>query len=419
MGGIWPASARIWLVRAVAALAMLPVAFGAAAAPAVSAGQTSATGARVTGDVKTTTFELDLSDGVTAEVFSLANPYRVIIDLPDVVFNLPVGTGTRSYGLVRAFRYGLFAEGKGRIVIDTAGPVAIQKAEMVRQGTGIVLKVALAVTDAATFGEGTGATEGAGGKPGSKPAVFEDVPPAPPRPRGKPVIVIDPGHGGIDPGASGAGNVAEKNVVLAVGMQLKSALAATGRYDVRMTRASDVFISLDKRLKFSEENGAELFISLHADSIEEKNFAEAIRGATVYTLSERASDEQARLMAEKENASDLVAGLESIDQSGKDQVKNILIDLIKRETANFSADFSHVLVSRLGKSIAMAKDPQRSAAFKVLKQAHAPSVLVELGYMSNSKDAGQMTTPAWQKQVSASIVAAVDAYFAKRTAEHP
>ena len=186
-----------------------------------------------------------------------------------------------------------------------------------------------------------------------------------------------------------------------------------------MTRATDVFISLDRRLKFSEQNAAELFISLHADSIEEKNLAENIRGATVYTLSERASDEQARAMAEKENASDLVAGLENIDQGGKDQVKNILIDLLKRETSNFSADFSHVLVSRLAKSIAMSRDPQRAAAFKVLKQPHAPSVLVELGYMSNSKDEGQMTTGAWQKQVAASISAAVEAYFAKRTAEHP
>ncbi|MEQ1671707.1 MAG: N-acetylmuramoyl-L-alanine amidase, partial [Hyphomicrobium sp.] len=147
--------------------------------------------------------------------------------------------------------------------------------------------------------------------------------------------------------------------------------------------------------------------------------AESIRGATIYSLSERASDEQARQMAEKENASDMIAGLESGSGPAHDQVKNILIDLLKRETSNFSADFSNVVAGRLGKAITMSKDPQRSAAFKVLKQTHAASVLIELGYMSNSKDQEQMSTASWQKQVAASIGAAVQTYFSKRTAEHP
>lgn len=392
------------------------------AAPDVIRGQVEAAGVRLSGDGTSTTFELELSEGVTAEVFTLASPYRVIIDLPDIAFKLPPGAGSTGQGLVKAFRYGSFAEHKGRVVIDTSGPVAILGAQMTRSAATnrVVLKVAMAPSDAASFGQGTGAAQAAGGSANaaSKPALFEEAPPKP-KSHGKPVIVIDPGHGGIDPGAMGINNIAEKTVVLAVAQELKAALLKAGRYDVKMTRATDVFISLDRRLKFSEQNAAELFISLHADSIEEKNLAENIRGATVYTLSERASDEQARAMAEKENASDLVAGLENIDQGGKDQVKNILIDLLKRETSNFSADFSHVLVSRLAKSITMSRDPQRAAAFKVLKQPHAPSVLVELGYMSNSKDEGQMTTSAWQKQVAASISAAVEAYFAKRTAEHP
>jgi N-acetylmuramoyl-L-alanine amidase len=233
------------------------------------------------------------------------------------------------------------------------------------------------------------------------------------------VIVIDPGHGGVDPGASGINNISEKKLVLAVAQRLQAVLAKSGAFDVRLTRTGDVFVSLDQRLKFSAEQGADLFVSLHADSIAETNLAEGIRGATVYTLSERASDEQARKMAEKENASDLIAGLQGVDRDGKDQVKSILIDLMKRETSNFSADFSNALVSRLKRSITMARDPQRSAAFKVLKQTHAPSVLVELGYMSNSKDEQEMATPAWQEKVSGSIAAAITAYFAKRTAGHP
>ncbi len=143
--------------------------------------------------------------------------------------------------------------------------------------------------------------------------------------------------------------------------------------------------------------------------------SQSISGATVYTLSERASDEQARKMAEKENASDLLAGLSST-QGDNDEVKNILIDLMKRETASFSAEFAGVLRGNLGKSIQLSRDPMRSAAFKVLKQTHAPSVLIELGYMSNTGDAKRLNSPEWQKKVAAAIANAIDAYFSSRTA---
>jgi N-acetylmuramoyl-L-alanine amidase len=186
-----------------------------------------------------------------------------------------------------------------------------------------------------------------------------------------------------------------------------------------MTRTDDVFVSLDDRLEYSAADDADLFISLHADSIEGKKFAESVRGATIYTLSDKASDEQSRLMAEKENASDLIAGIASANQGANDQVQNILFDLMKRETSNFSADFSHVLAKRLGKTITMSRIPRRSAGFKVLKQSHAPSVLIELGYVSNQNDEQQMTTAAWQSKVASSIAAAVQIYFSKRTAERP
>lgn len=364
-------------------------------------------------DGKTTVFTLDLSEGVGAEVFTLANPYRVIVDLPDVAFNLPAEAGQTGAGVVSAYRYGLFADHKGRVVLDATGPVFIKRAGMeARPGSkGVRLTVELVATDAASFGSGTGA--GHAPEPSATKPRSEENTPATPKKRAKPVIMIDPGHGGIDPGALGTTHLLEKAVVLAVGQKLREALSA--RYDVRMTRSKDVFVSLDKRLKLSQEQDADLFISIHADAIS-GSFADTVRGATVYTLSERASDKQAQRMAEKENSSDALAGLESVDETEQDDVRNILFDLLKRETANFSADFAKSLVSRLGKTIALSRDPQRSAAFKVLKQTHAPSVLVELGYMSNAEDERLMNTPAWQKKVAGSITAAVDAYFTKRLA---
>lgn len=389
------------------------------AKPAAPAKIATATAAALDGDTQRTSFRLDLSKGVTAEVFTLANPYRVVVDLPDVAFDLPSTAGHEARGLVKTFRYGLFAEGKARIVIDTQGPVRIERAAMVAASggkKGIVFSFDLIPTAPEVFGMGTGAARQEKAHP--KPEVKEEVP-AKPKNRGKTIVMIDPGHGGIDGGAMGASHVLEKTIVLAVAKELRRALLAKGRYDVRMTRRSDVFVSLDQRLAESQKASAELFISLHADSLADTSYNKAIRGATVYTLSERASDEQARLMAEKENASDLVAGLISTEGEGSDQVRNILFDLMKRETANFSADFSNVLVGNLKGSVNLSRDPQRAAAFKVLKQTHAPSVLVELGYLSNVEDEKLLSTSQWQKQVAASIASAVDAYFAKRTVSTP
>lgn len=376
------------------------------------------TAASAEGDPRATTFSMTMSRGVTAEVFTLGNPYRVIIDLPDVTFKVPPGTGAQPSGLIKVFRYGLFAEHKARVVIETAGPVRVVSAAMARApaGTGaVVLNVVLAPTTEELFAAATG-------RPNSDADEPANAPPAatvPPSKKTRPVIVIDAGHGGIDPGTVGLNNVTEKSIVLAVAQQLEQVLAKSGRFDIQMTRTRDVFVSLDKRLKLSAEFGADLFISLHADSISEMAFAESVRGATVYTLSERATDEQARRMAEKENASDQIAGLDGVDRAEGDQVKDILFDLMRRETSNFSANFSSLLVSKLTKSVVMSRDPKRSAAFKVLKQAHAPSVLVELGYMSNSKDQSEMATAAWQLKVARAIAAAVESYFTRRMAIEP
>lgn len=379
----------------------------------------TATAASLDGNEKRTSVRIELSLGVTAEIFTLANPYRVIVDLPDVAFALPEGTGQQGKGLIKSFRYGLFAERKARIVIDTKGPVRVERAAMAAAPSGgeaVIFTFDVVATAPESFGQGTGAKRSENAPPAAPLPGLQE---AKPKSRGKPVIMLDPGHGGIDGGAVGATNLLEKDVVLAVAQKVRATLEASGRYDVRMTRQTDVFISLDQRLALSEENGTDLFISLHADSLGEQGAASSVRGATVYTLSEKASDEQARQMAEKENASDIVAGLDVTEGAATDQVRNILIDLLKRETANFSADFSNVLVREMRRKIAVSRAPQRSAAFKVLKQTHSPSVLVELGYLSNLEDEILLRSPEWQKKAANSIAAAVEAYFSKHISASP
>ncbi|MGH6945234.1 MAG: N-acetylmuramoyl-L-alanine amidase family protein, partial [Geminicoccaceae bacterium] len=222
----------------------------------------------------------------------------------------------------------------------------------------------------------------------------------------KPVIVIDPGHGGIDPGAIGTRGTYEKNVVLAMGLELRRQLEATGRYQVVMTRETDKILRLRDRLAVARESHGELFLSLHADSLVQ---APDVRGASVYTLSERASSREAARLAAKENRADILAGIDLSDQ--EEIVTEILIDLAQRDANNKSIRVAQLLVDELRSVTRMVRGGALQAGFVVLKSPDMPSALVELGYLSNPRDERDLLDPQHVAEKARAIVHAVDRYF--------
>jgi N-acetylmuramoyl-L-alanine amidase len=376
----------------------------AEAAPAAK--NTIALEARLAGDDKRTRLVVDLSREVPVSAFALADPYRVVIDLPGVSFDFAAGAGREGKGLVTAFRYGLIAPGKGRIVIDAREPVTIDKVYVLApfESQPARLVVDLARTDRATFLKRAALQPRADAGPVKKNERAAATDP-------RPVVVIDPGHGGIDSGAVARGGAEEKEIVLAVALKLRDRLERGGRYKVILTRADDTFIPLADRVKVARNNAAALFISLHADAMRRDN---DVRGATVFTVSDRASDAEAERVAERENKADLIAGIDLSDEA--DDVAGILFDLAHRETKNFSALFARTLVGQLKAATQLHATPIKSAGFKVLKAPDVPSVLVELGFLSNAGDQKQLGSEAWREKVADSMLASVEAFFATRMA---
>lgn len=381
-----------------------------------------ATEARLGGDESRTRLIMDFNRAVDMRAFTLADPYRVVVDLPQVEFDLPASIGQTGRGLVKSFRFGLVMQGGSRLVLDLAGPAKIDKAFMLDpvDGQPARLVLDLVKTDKDSFMKAIDAGKG-GVTPGEplRKSDRETMPAtgalrgaqAPNRNDPRPLIVLDPGHGGIDSGAVSGGE-AEKMIVLQFARLLRDQLEATGRYRVLLTRDEDIFIPLAERVNIARRQQATLFVSIHADSLSHSD-GEA-RGATVYTLSERASDADAERIAEAENKADAIAGVDLSDQP--DEVADILIDLTRRETNLFSTHLAKMLVGEIKSAAMMHRTPIKSAGFRVLRAADVPSVLIELGYLSNAQDLKLLTSDGWRERVTTAIARAINSFFTARHA---
>jgi N-acetylmuramoyl-L-alanine amidase len=366
-----------------------------------------ATGYKMAGDATRMRIVVNFDREPDVKWFLLRGPNRLVIDLPRTRFALDA-KDVKPRGLVRAVRYGDQGHGS-RLILTGKGPFAVDKLDVLKNDDG-GYRVAIDMSAASEreFDEAlanqsltTGSTVSTekGERVGTGPISA---------PGHRFTVVIDPGHGGVDGGAESSAGTVEKDVTLAFAKELRDRLAAVGKYDVYMTRDNDVYLALDERVRIARQHEADLLISIHADTIAVKG----LRGATVYTLSDKASDPEAQALADRENLSDQFAGMK-IEDDNK-EVTDILIDLIRRETHSFSMSFAHTLVGQLSTSVGLINNPQRSAGFRVLKAPDVPSVLVELGYLSNVKDEAQLLNADWRGKAAQSITNAVALFAAAK-----
>ena len=432
------------------------------AAPGARAADAVVTNLHAAASSTAARFALHLDRRVAFRLFTLASPYRVVVDLPEVGWRLPAKPLPRDKGVFSNLRYGLFRPGNSRIVFEFSSPVEVSDAFVMRGSgsTAYELVVATAKTSHGQFMSSVaqGPREIAGlrprdaqpratakARPSTAPssrleavarrtaALTEPVPrtgaaanlppdlaaqvqeanylPMPPRrptrlaASFKPMVVIDPGHGGVDPGALSAHGIYEKHVVLALSREIRRQLIASGRYRAELTRDRDVFIRLRDRVAIARKKKADLFISVHADSIRNTK----VSGPSVYTLSEKASDKEAAELAERENKADLIAGMDLTHESA--DITNILIDLAQRESMNQSARFANFLVGELSNKTEVLPRPHRFAGFAVLKAPDLPSVLVETGFLSNRSDERRLTSKSYRRKLASAVLGAIDRYF--------
>jgi N-acetylmuramoyl-L-alanine amidase len=356
-----------------------------------------------------------------ASSFVLAGPDRIAID----VSGAEPGNAVSPSGIVNSVRQGRFDANTARIVFDLAQPAFISGGQFAADGRSLTLSVDPIADD--DFGTAVKAAR----KLYLPPHAYRAKPPRsrynitipldPPKsglprpkiygPAGRPLVVIDAGHGGHDPGAiSPVSGKREKDITLATAKAIRDELLASGRVRVALTREGDSFIILQNRSAIARNIKADLFISIHADSAP----ADSASGATIYTLSEVASDRQAQSLAARENQADVING---VNLGGENrEIASILVDLAQRESMNASADFANLLKREAGRFVPFRSDYHRMAGFAVLKAPDIPSILLEIGYLTNSADASRLASADGQKRIAAGIRKAVEVHFAKRLA---
>ncbi len=374
----------------------------------VLAGETvTASEYRMAGDATRMRIVMNFDGEPEPHWFLLRAPHRLVIDLPST--NMRIATSDlKAKGLVAGVRYGSTGDGKSRLLISGKGPFMVDRLDVLKNEDGKGYRIAIEISaasdrefEAALAEQAMTTASTVAGDKGDRRSNH---------PLRRFTVVLDPGHGGIDGGAEGVSGTQEKEITLAFARELQAKLAGTRKYDVILTRDSDVFLRLDDRVRIARQNEADLFISIHADTIRLKG----IRGATVYTVSDKASDAEAQALAERENLSDQLGGVEvKVDSP---EVADILFDLIRRETHSFSMSFANTLVGELSTTVGLINNPHRFAGFRVLRAPDVPSVLVELGYLSNPEDEAQLINPEWRDKAANSIINAISAFASAKAA---
>ena len=348
---------------------------------------------------------LEMSERVDFRVFSLDAPRRIVVDLPSMDWP-DVSKSPNPKGLISGLRFGQFTATQSRLVIDLNTPAIVSRSFILDPASGFPhrLVVDLKVSSVQRFTEQVSADRATKRAKTPAPRVPPVISQSPRKPNPKPVVVVDAGHGGVDPGASGR-KTREKQVTLSFSRELVRQLRNTGKYEVYLTRTRDIYIPLRQRVNIARKHRADLFISIHADAIKRKN----VRGMSIYTLSETASDKEAAALARKENRSDIIVGIDFDDQPP--EVADILIDLAQRETKNLSVKFANLVVKNARGTTRLLERTHRFAGFRVLKAPDVPSVLIELGFLTNRSDEKQLLSVSWRRKIAKSLVKSVDGFF--------